>query len=47
LEVELAYAGVPNLTRLGAFGDSASHWLRVTAEPDDPDVFSWTLEDVQ
>jgi hypothetical protein len=45
-EVEPAYADVPNLTRLGAFGDSVFQWLRVTAHPSDPGVFSWTTESV-
>ncbi|TDD50426.1 hypothetical protein E1286_12205 [Nonomuraea terrae] len=40
-EVEPGYAGVPNLTRLETFGDTASQWLRVTVEPKSPQVFSW------
>ena len=40
-EVEPGYAGVPNLTRLETFGDTASQWLRVTADPRTADVFSW------
>ncbi|RCG27942.1 hypothetical protein DQ384_25865 [Sphaerisporangium album] len=40
-EVEPGYAGVPNLTRLETFGDTASQWLRVTVKPKSPDVFSW------
>lgn len=40
-EVEPGYAGVPNLTRLETFGDTASHWLRVIADPRTPAVFSW------
>lgn len=32
-EVEPTYAGVPNLTRLETYGDTASYWLRVTADP--------------
>lgn len=40
-EVEPGYAGVPNLTRLETFGDTASDWLAVTIEPRTPGVFSW------
>ncbi|MEV6983873.1 metallophosphoesterase [Sphaerisporangium sp. NPDC051017] len=40
-EVEPNYAGVPNLTRLETFGDTASQWLRVTVKPKSPEVFSW------
>lgn len=40
-EVEPGYAGVSNLTRLETFGDTATEWLRVTADPRDPEVFSW------
>lgn len=40
-EEERAYAGVPNLTRLETFGDTADHWLRVRIEPRSPVVFSW------
>jgi Calcineurin-like phosphoesterase len=46
-EVEPAYAGVPNLTRLGTFGNTATRWLRVTVHPGTPEVFSWTPEIVQ
>ncbi|SBW18521.1 putative transmembrane protein [Candidatus Protofrankia californiensis] len=45
-EVEPAYAGVPNLTRLETFGDTATQWLRVTANPRTPGVFSWTTQKV-
>jgi Calcineurin-like phosphoesterase len=45
-EVESAYAGVPNLTRLETFGDTATQWLRVTVDPRQPDVFSWTPQSV-
>jgi hypothetical protein len=45
-EVEPNYAGVTNLTRLGTFGDTATQWLRVTADPGSPGVFSWTPETV-
>ncbi len=45
-EEEPGYAGVPNLTRLETFGDTASHWLRVTVAPRHPEVFSWTPETV-
>ena len=41
-EVEPNYAGVPNLTRLETFGDTASWWLRVTANPRTSEVFAWT-----
>jgi hypothetical protein len=40
-EEERAYAGVPNLTRLETFGDTADHWLRVRIEPRSSTVFSW------
>ncbi|HEX8630437.1 MAG TPA: hypothetical protein VF755_19935, partial [Catenuloplanes sp.] len=40
-EVEAGYAGVANLTRLETFGDTAAHWLRVTADPRHPAVFQW------
>lgn len=40
-EVEPGYAGVANLTRLETFGATASAWLRVTADPRTPEVFSW------
>ncbi len=45
-EVEPNYAGVPNLTRLETFGDTATQWLRVTANPRTPGVFSWTTQTV-
>ena len=40
-EVEREYAGVPNLTRLETFGDTATEWLSVTVDPRTPEVFSW------
>jgi hypothetical protein len=40
-EVEHAYAGVPNLTRLETFGATATQWLRVTVDPRRAGVFSW------
>ncbi|MFG2077325.1 metallophosphoesterase [Nonomuraea maritima] len=40
-EAEPHYAGVPNLTRLETFGDTASQWLSVTVKPKSPEVFSW------
>ncbi|HZM78897.1 MAG TPA: hypothetical protein VFC19_24475 [Candidatus Limnocylindrales bacterium] len=40
-EVEPGYAGVPNLTRLETFGATATRWLKVTADPRAPEVFSW------
>jgi len=40
-EVEPAYAGVSNLTRLETYGDTATNWLRVTADPRTTTVFSW------
>ena len=46
-EVEPSYAGVANLTRLETFGDTAIRWLRVTINPGNPDVFSWSPETVQ
>jgi hypothetical protein len=38
---ELDRAGVPNLTRLETFGDTASQWLSVTVKPKSPEVFTW------
>ncbi|GAA2870793.1 hypothetical protein GCM10010517_31060 [Streptosporangium fragile] len=40
-EVEPSYAGVSNLTRLETYGATATQWLRVTADPKAPGVFSW------
>ncbi len=40
-EAEPAYAGVPNLTRLETFGDTATDWLRVTVDPRTDALFSW------
>jgi hypothetical protein len=40
-EQERAYAGVPNLTRLETYGDTAVDWLRLSIDPRDPAVFSW------
>jgi Calcineurin-like phosphoesterase len=40
-EVEREYAGVPNLTRLETYGDTATNWLAVTVDPRTPEVFSW------
>lgn len=45
-EQEPGYAGVPNLTRLETFGDTATEWLRLTVDPRDPAVFTWTAESV-
>ncbi|WP_169979934.1 metallophosphoesterase [Microbispora sp. H10836] len=45
-EVEPGYAGVPNLTRLETFGSTASQWLRVTADPRTPSIFSWQPQTV-
>jgi hypothetical protein len=45
-EQEPAYAGVPNLTRLETFGDTAVDWLRLTIDPRDPDVFTWVTRTV-
>lgn len=45
-EVERQYAGVANLTRLETFGDTASHWLRLTVDPGATDVFGWTPQTV-
>jgi hypothetical protein len=41
-EVERSYAGVPNLTRLETFGDTAAEWLRVTVDPRSDPVFRWS-----
>jgi hypothetical protein len=41
-EVQRAYAGVPNLTRLETYGATARAWLRVTVDARTPEVFSWT-----
>lgn len=40
-EVEPAYAGVPNLTRLETYGATATEWLKVTIDRKSPTVFSW------
>ena len=45
-EVEPSYAGVPNLTRLETYGDTATEWLRVTADPKASQVFSWQPQTV-
>ncbi|RVX43738.1 calcineurin-like phosphoesterase family protein [Nonomuraea polychroma] len=45
-EVEPGYAGVPNLTRLETYGDTAANWLRVTADPKSSAVFSWEPQTV-
>ncbi|MGL4177647.1 MAG: metallophosphoesterase [Dermatophilaceae bacterium] len=45
-EVESGYGGVPNLTRLETFGDTAIEWLRLTVDPRDPRVFSWEPQTV-
>ena len=44
--VTQGYAGVPNLTRLETFGETAAKWLRVTADADTGQVFSWTVQNV-
>ena len=41
-EQQPSYAGVPNLTRLETFGDTAQNWLRVHVDPGSKEVFSWT-----
>ena len=40
-EQEPAYAGVPNLTRLETYGDTAVNWLELTIDPAAREVFSW------
>ncbi|HET7689991.1 MAG TPA: metallophosphoesterase [Nocardioidaceae bacterium] len=45
-EVERGYAGVPNLTRLETFGDTARHWLQVTVDPRTEEVFTWEARSV-
>lgn len=45
-EVEPGYAGVPNLTRLETFGDTAVNWIKVTADPKAAEVFSWDTHTV-
>jgi hypothetical protein len=45
-EVEPGYGAVPNLTRLETFGDTATQWLRVTADPRTANVFSWQPQSV-
>jgi hypothetical protein len=45
-EVEETYAGVPNLTRLETYGDTATEWLRLTVDPRNPAVFSWEAQEV-
>jgi hypothetical protein len=46
VEDRRAYAGVPNLTRLETYGDTALNWLKVTADPNAPGVFSWLPQTV-
>lgn len=46
-EMEPGYGGVPNLTRLETFGDTATKWLRVTVDPSSPAVFSWAPQTVR
>jgi hypothetical protein len=43
---EPSYAGLPSLTRLETFGDTATRGLRVTVDRRNPAVFSWTSETV-
>ena len=45
-EVEPGYAGVANLTRLETYGDTATEWLRVNADPRSKAVFSWQPQEV-
>lgn len=45
-EVEPAYAGVANLTRLEAPGAVADQWVRVVVSPRSSEVFTWTIETV-
>lgn len=45
-EVEPAYGGVSNLTRLETYGDMATSWLRLTVDPRSVAVFSWTSQQV-
>lgn len=45
-EQEPGYAGVPNLTRLETFGDTATEWLRLTVDPRTPEVFTWEPQTV-
>lgn len=40
-EVEPAYAGVANLTRLESYGDTVAQWLELRVDPRTPEVFSW------
>ena len=40
-EVEPAYGGVANLTRLETFGATATEWLRLSVDPRTDAVFSW------
>lgn len=45
-EVEPAYGGVANLTRLETFGATATEWLRVTVDLNSETLFSWTPQTV-
>jgi hypothetical protein len=45
-EVQHGYAGVPNLTRLQTYGVTTRNWLRVTADPRLPAVFTWSARTV-
>ncbi len=45
-EVEPAYAGVANLTRLESFGDTVEAWLELRVDPRTPEVFTWEAHTV-
>ncbi len=45
-EAQPGYAGVPNLTRLETYGATTQNWLRVTADPRTPAIFSWVSRGV-
>ena len=38
---------IENFTRVETFGDPDAHWVRVTANPRDPDVFTFQPEIVK
>jgi Calcineurin-like phosphoesterase len=40
-EVQKAYAGVANLTRLETYGNTATYWLALRVDPSQAQVFSW------
>jgi hypothetical protein len=45
-EVQQHFAGVAKLTRLETFGNTASDWIELTVNPEQPAVFSWRTRQV-